>query len=118
MQHLCHGVLEPVELRVGEELWCTRPTERHVDRRNDPSRPGPHHRHPVGEKRRLVDAVGDEQRRRAGLDPDPLQFDVHLPPQNLIERAERLVHEENSRLGDERPSNRHPLTHAARQLAR
>src|SRR5262249_18310346 len=49
---------------------------------------------------------------------DPQQFLVEGIACDLVERAERLVHEENPRLRDERAGDRHALAHPARQLVR
>ena len=49
--------------------------ERNVDDADDPARPAAENDDAIGEEDRLVDAVGDEQRRRPLLHPDALQFD-------------------------------------------
>ena len=46
------------------------------------------------------------------------QLHLHVLTQALVERAERLVHEQYRRLEDDRARQRHPLLLAARELAR
>jgi hypothetical protein len=60
--------------------------------------------------------VGDEDDRRAGPLPDPEQLDVHPLARHLVERPERLVHQEELGLDHERPGDRGALLHAAREL--
>ena len=54
---------------------------------------------------------------RAGA-PDALQLEVHLLARHRVERAERLVHEEERRVVDEGAGDRGALLHAAGQLVR
>ena len=83
-------------------------------------RPGPraHHRDRVGEEHRLGDRVGDEQRGGGPLGPDALQLEVEPLAGHLVERAERLVEQQDLRLDHQRPGDRDPLAHAAGQLGR
>lgn len=46
----------------------------------------------------------------------PLELDLHLLAQLEVERAERLVEEQDARMVDERARDRHALLLAARQL--
>ncbi len=62
--------------------------------------------------------MGDEQHRGAGLPADAQQQIIHLQPGQLVERAERLVHQQQVRLMDERAAQRDALLHAAGQLVR
>ena len=48
--------------------------------------------------------------------PDAQQLLVHVLAGDLVERAERLVHQQDLRPRDERPRDRDPLPHPARQL--
>ena len=50
--------------------------------------------------------------------PDAQQFDVQAVASKRIERAERLVHQQHARVGDQRLTDRDALLHAARQLVR
>ena len=60
----------------------------------------------------------DEEHRRFGLPPQLDDQLLHVEARRRIERAERLVHENDARRENERPRNRHALPHAARQLVR
>ena len=60
----------------------------------------------------------DEQYRLAALHPDALQLGVHLLPRQGVERAERLVHEQQIRIVDERAAEADALLHPAGQLVR
>ena len=83
-------------------------------------RPGPrrHHADAVGEHRRLVERVGDEEDRRRGLAPQAQELVAHQEARLLVERAERLVEQDQARLHDERARDAHALAHAARELRR
>ncbi len=54
-------------------------------------------------------------RVRAQMPEEPL---AHEEPRLLVERAERLVHEEDRRVEGERAGDGHALLHPARELAR
>ena len=56
--------------------------------------------------------------RRAGLGADAQQLGLHVLAGHLVEGAERLVHQQQRRVGGERPGDGDPLLHAARQLPR
>ena len=56
------------------------------------------------------------QKRRPQIRLNPLQLDPQISAQLCIQRAERLVHQENRRATHQRPPNRHPLHFAARQV--
>src|ERR1700722_1680050 len=47
---------------------------------------------------------------------NPHQFDVHVLSGHGVESSERLVHQYNLRVVNERATDRHSLLHAARQL--
>ena len=79
---------------------------------------GGHDHHPVAEDRRLGHRVGDEQDRRAGLLPQLEQQVAHVGAGDLVERGERLVHQQDRRAEGERAHERDALLHAARQLVR
>ena len=72
----------------------------------------------VGQHDRLGHAVGDQQRRRLGARPDPEQLLAQLATGQLVERGERLVQQEQARTQGQRPGQRHPLAHPARELVR
>ena len=110
--------LARLEARIELHLHRARP--RQVDRQHAGDAPGPrrHDHHAVGEQDRLRDAVGDEQDGLAPLVPDAQQLQAHLLARHGVQRAERLVHQEQARIGQQRPADGHALLHAARQLAR
>ena len=76
------------------------------------------HQDAVGEEDRLVEIVGDEDDGDVDLAPDFQQMRLHLGTRLRVERAERLVHQQNARLIGERAHDRHALLHAAGQLMR
>src|SRR6266404_955398 len=114
------------------ELLADRDRERGDLRRLDPSLAADHHREfgdrptrparqqhdALAEPDRLADVVGNEQDRQPGIAPDPLELLVEEVAGDRIERAERLVEQEDSRLLGEGPGERDALAHAAGQLVR
>ena len=60
----------------------------------------------------------DEQDRRAQFARDPHQFELQFFASLRIERAERLVHQQQIGLDGERAREIAPLLHAARDLRR
>ena len=62
--------------------------------------------------------MGDEHDRDPGPLPDPQDLLVHPLAGHLVERPERLVHQQDRRLEGERPGDRHALLHPARELVR
>ena len=77
-----------------------------------------HHADPVGEHRRFVQRVGDQQHRGAGLAPQAQQLVAHQQARLLVERAERLVEQDEARLEHQRARDAHALAHAAGELRR
>ena len=67
---------------------------------------------------RLANAVGHEQHGLAVALPQLEQHDVHVVARDGVERAERLIHQEDAGIGDERAAERYPLPHAAGELVR
>jgi hypothetical protein len=67
---------------------------------------------------RLVHAVGHEDDGPALAGPERQEIVVELEARDLVERRERLVHQEKLRMGDERSRDRHAHLHAAAELAR
>ena len=51
----------------------------------------------------------------SGLQPQ--QLVLHLPPDQRIERAERLIHQQDVGIVAQGPGEAHPLLHPAAQLA-
>ena len=79
---------------------------------------GVHHPDAGGERHRLLLVVGDDDEG----DPEPLldvdELELRLLAQLLVERPERLVEQEQLRLLDQAPRQRHPLPLPARELVR
>src|SRR5262245_44351521 len=93
---------------------------RHVDRHavENSARARREHDYAIREVYRLVDVVGDEDHGLARATPDVEQERLHLIPRLHIERREWLVHQQNLRAYAQRPCDRDPLLHAARELVR
>ena len=72
----------------------------------------------VAETDRLLHVVGDEDDRRRKLALDRLEVVLRLAADQRIEGAERLVHQQQSRLGGERARDADALLLAAGQLVR
>ena len=81
---------------VVEQALATQPGSRQVDRNDllDRSRRGGHDGDPIRKKHRLVDIVGHEQRRGVRLGHDEGQLLLQTQPGECIQRAERLVHQQ------------------------
>src|SRR5262245_23926199 len=79
-------------------------------------RAGGEHDHAGAEKHRLGDAVGDEDDGLLRLLPDAQQLKVHLLARERVERAERLVHQDELGIVNERARDRRALLHAAGEL--
>ena len=93
---------------------------RQLDRHHALQLAGPvgHHQHAVGELHGLGDVVGDQQAGLLQLMLDLQHLVAEQQPRLLVERAERLVHQQDLRLGGERARDRDALAHAAGQLGR
>ena len=76
------------------------------------------HRDAVRHGHRLGLVVRHVDHGDAELAMDALDLELHLLAQVLVERAERLVEQENVGIEDEAARERHALLLAARQLAR
>src|SRR5712692_5639352 len=76
------GMLPPVDVR-------------RVQRAHDPGGPLSQYHHPLAQHDRLLDAVGHEQDGHTGLAPQRLQLLLHACPGQLVQAAERLVHEQD-----------------------
>ena len=57
----------------------------------------------------FVDVVGDEQRREGLFLPEALDEPLHADTRERVERAERLVEEQEPRLGEQRAGERDAL---------
>ena len=75
-------------------------------------------RHPVAHLDRLVDVVGDEQDRLADLRLEAQELVLQALAVDRVDRAERLVHQHQRRIGRERARDADALALAAGQLRR
>src|SRR4051794_28366007 len=110
--------LQRDKLRRGLDLvgsWM-----RQVDRdlSLDAAGPGAHHDDAAAEKDRLLDVVGDEQHRLLVALPDAEQQFLHQGAGLVVERAERLVEEQDFWIVGKGARDRGALLHAAGQLLR
>ena len=72
----------------------------------------------VGQHGRLVERVGNQQHGRAGAPPQPQHLVSHQKARLGVERAERLVEQNETRLQHQRPGNADALAHATGKLRR
>ena len=77
-----------------------------------------HHREPVRDGERLLLVVGDQQRGRAGVAEDPPQVGREPDAELGIEGGERLVEQQQPRLGRQRAGQRDSLALSAGEGAR
>ena len=87
-----------------------------VDDGLDAAGPRRHHRDAVGEIDRLLHVVGDEDHGLGRALPDAQQLGLHQAARLRVERAERLVHQQDVRIEGERARDRGALLHAAGEL--
>ncbi len=76
------------------------------------------HRDAVRHAQRLLLVVGDQHGGDAELALQALDLDLHVEPQVLVERAERLVQQQDARPDRQAPRQRHALLLPARELPR
>ena len=72
----------------------------------------------VAHLHRFVDVVGDEHDRLAQRLLQAQELVLQLRARDRIDRAERLVHQHDRRIGGERTRDADPLALAARELGR
>src|SRR5215218_6434229 len=72
----------------------------------------------LGDVHGLLLVVGDEDRRHVDLVVEAAEPRAQLLADLCVERAERLVQQQDLRLDRKRPGERHPLALAARELRR
>ena len=84
--------------------WRIRPVDDHPD--------------PVGERRRVVEVVRDEQRRQPQLGQELGQLAADDVARVCVERRERLVEQEHRRVAGECPRKRDPLPLTPREIGR
>ena len=90
--------------------------QRRFDHVGDPARPRRHHDDARRQIDRLGDRMGDEADRLVGARPQFQQLLVEVVAHDLVERAERLVHQQQVGVEGQRAGDRGALLHAARQL--
>src|SRR5215471_19044869 len=84
----------------------------------DAAGPRGHYHDPLREIDRLEYRMGDEDDGLAQRLPERQQVVVEAKARDLVERGERLVHQQQLRLGDERARDRGAHLHPTRELAR
>ena len=89
--------------------------DRHRDGLDDAARARRHDMHLVGEINRLFHVVGDEHHRLAEIGPQPEQPFLHVELGLRVERAERLVEQDDIGIEQQRAQQRRALAHAAGQ---
>src|SRR5262249_55707392 len=105
------------EIGMGADVAAqTRAGERRLDDGADPSGLGVEHEDAVGENKRLVDAVGDEDDRRAAARPYREEILLQLLARLGVERTEGLVPEDENRFAHQRARYSDALLHPAGQL--
>ena len=77
-----------------------------------------HHHDAVGQQHRLVDVVGDHDHRVAEPRMDLHHRVLQMGAGQRVERAERLVEQQDLRLHRQRPGDADALLHAARNFGR
>src|SRR5262245_32718259 len=98
-EHLAQFGAAFSEIGVGADVADqTLAGDRRLDDGADPSGPGVEHEDAVGEDERLVDAVGDEDDRRAGARPYREEVLLQVRARLCVERAEGHVHEDEDGL--------------------
>ena len=73
---------------------------------------------PIGEEKRLVDVVGDEDDGLLVLLPDPLDLVLELGAGQRVERRQGLVEQQHFRAHGQGPGDADALAHAAGELGR
>ena len=112
---------QPAVARIvgrGAEALIAR--KRRVDRElgEHPAGPRSHHHDPLREVDQLEHRMGDEHHGLAQRLPQRQEVVVEAKARDLVERGERLVHQQERGLGDQRARDRGAHLHAARKLAR
>jgi hypothetical protein len=77
-----------------------------------------HHGDPVAYPNRFEKIVGDEYDRLAHTFLQTKQFVLHIPANQRVQRAERLITEQDLWVDRQRTGQPHPLLHPAAQLVR
>src|SRR5882724_5685478 len=91
------------------------PRKIHLKHILDHAGPGRKQDDAVRQRQGLAEVMRHEQNRLLFALPDSKQNVVHIDLGVGIERTERLIHQQNLRLDDQRSHQRSALTHSARQ---
>src|SRR5438552_4383620 len=110
-------LVDPRELRLEPDFGDV-PRPRQIDAIHalHGARSGGDDDNAVGERDRLLEVVRHEDHRCAGSRPELQELVLHERAGLHVERTERLVHQEETRLVDERLRERRALAHAAGKL--
>ncbi len=99
-----------------DAVKIARARQRYVKNFADPSRCRRHDYDAIGQARRFPHVVCNEDNRFAALLPNALDVAVKLLARHGVERRERFVHQEHTRVRRQRARQRHALFHAAGKL--
>ena len=110
------AALDVIELGQEHHIVGARPCNRHGDIVDDAARAGAHDQDSVAECDGLVDIMGDEQDGDADFGPYVEQNMLHHRSGLRVERAKRLVHQQNAWIVSERAGYSDALLHAPGQL--
>ncbi len=112
------ALLDGDELGRQRRAALARPLDRHRNHLDDAAGTRRHHVHLVGEVDRLFDVMGDEHHGLAEIAPQSQQPFLHLQLGLRIERAERLVQQDDVGVEQQRAQQRRALAHAAGERVR
>ena len=107
---------ETAELSGGDHLEVARPWNVDIHHLLEDSGAAGHDHDPVRKENSLGDRMRDEDDCRPRGHADLLELQIHLFARHGVQRAERLVHQQERRRQHERARDRHALLHAAREL--
>ena len=99
-------------------MEVARPGQVHIEHLLDGGRLGGEDEQPIGEEDRLLQLRGDEQDRVARLLEEPQEVLLHQLARHGVEPAERLVHQHDLRVVDERAGELAAPLHATGELRR
>ncbi len=74
-----------------------------------------HYQHPIGQRRRFLDVMSHQHRRKFFTKPDFFDESLHFQARECIERTQRLVKQEDGCLAGQCSGQRDTLTLAARE---
>ena len=101
---------------AADDIRSARPGQFNVDNALHLTRPIGHHHDAIRQLHGFGEIVGDQQSRLIELLLDLRDLVAQQEARLFVERGERLSHQENLGLRDQRARNRDALAHAARQL--